>query len=85
MLKCNSLAAQTIAGRGLLGHTFCLLPNELEEIEVAEESLGEMGATKEPSEDVAVNIDAIVHLLHIEKSNSQINILSKPNTQTRPG
>lgn len=45
-----------MAGWVLLEHTFCLFPN------VLEGNLRALGAIKEPSEDVAVKVDAIVTL-----------------------
>lgn len=72
LLKCNSFAAHTMAGRDLLRHTLFLLPNELEEMQAGEDNLIALGATKEPREDVAVNVDAISHT--VNQSNSHINI-----------
>lgn len=66
LLKCNSLAAHTIAGLDLLslGNTFGLRPNELEDSLFMSflSALCPFGATIEPMEDVAVKVDAIFSL-----------------------
>lgn len=63
-MKCNSFAIAEIMGdRFLLISKLCLLPKENEEIEAEDESFLSFtrhpGAAKEPTEDIAVNVDAI--------------------------
>jgi len=71
LLKCNSFAAHTIAELDLLGlgHTLCLLPNELEDNLLISflSDLWPFGATIEPIEDVAVKVDAILSTSKTDK------------------
>ena len=66
-----------MAGRDLLTHTLCLLPNELEEMLVAEDNLIALGASNEPREDVAVNVDAIFTSQTLKSSPSNSHIKRK--------
>lgn len=75
MLKCNSLAmAETLGVHGLRKTAFFLLPNELPEMEAKDDSLFEekasflsitqpLAAAKDPTEDIAVKVDAIYYLM----------------------
>ncbi len=94
MLKCNSFAMAQILGERFLRITFCLVANENEEMEAEDDNLSEeeanflsitrqLGAANEPSEDMAVKLDAIYFSSKAE-NNATINKPKSIHTKHTP-